>query len=69
MAERNAVVGNGQAEPGFLHFNDLACEAVGGKVSQLINSWAVDLFVSAIVANNAVLLFSDSSSNIFLQSD
>ncbi|XP_036066588.1 allantoicase isoform X4 [Oryzias melastigma] len=39
MAERNAVVGNGQAEPGFLHFNDLACEAVGGKVIFATDEW------------------------------
>lgn len=32
MAERRAAV-KAAAEPDFLQFNDLACEAVGGKVS------------------------------------
>lgn len=54
MAERKTLLGKSQAEPDFLHFNDLACEAVGGKVSPLISSRAVKLMVSA---NYPVLLF------------
>ncbi|RVE56206.1 hypothetical protein OJAV_G00233780 [Oryzias javanicus] len=39
MAERKAILGHGQAEPHFIHFNDLACEAVGGKVIFATDEW------------------------------
>ncbi|XP_023808468.1 probable allantoicase isoform X2 [Oryzias latipes] len=39
MAERKTLLGKSQAEPDFLHFNDLACEAVGGKVIFATDEW------------------------------
>nr|AGO86379.1 allantoicase [Sparus aurata] len=38
MAERRTTV-NAAAEPDFLQFNDLACEAVGGKVIFATDEW------------------------------
>ncbi|XP_031171760.2 allantoicase-like [Sander lucioperca] len=38
MAERRAAVKTA-AEPDFLQFNDLACEAVGGKVIFATDEW------------------------------
>ncbi|KAM9339382.1 allantoicase [Symphorus nematophorus] len=39
MAERRAAVKAAAAEPDFLQFNDLACEAVGGKVIFATDEW------------------------------
>lgn len=35
MAQRRTAV-SAAAEPDFLQFNDLACEAVGGRVSRCV---------------------------------
>lgn len=50
MAERRTAVKTA-AEPNFLQFNDLACEAVGGKVSHAVKKAEI---YSNIVINRSI---------------